>query len=77
MKMSWDVLGFPGVIRLIVSVDTGKRQFTDKTVHRQGFWRQFTDGIEDSTPTLLKTVHRHFCFMAMGLRLINIMDNYE
>ena len=34
------------------------RQFTDKTVHRHWFWRQFTDKIEDSSPTLLKTVHR-------------------
>ena len=33
------------------------RQFTDKTVHRHGFLRQFTDRIEDSSPTLLKTVH--------------------
>ena len=30
------------------------RQFTD----RHGFWRQFTNRTEDSSPTLLKTVHR-------------------
>ena len=34
------------------------RQFTDKTVHRHVFWRQFTDKIGDSSPTDLKTVHR-------------------
>ena len=31
----------------------GIRQFTDKTVHRHGFWRKFTDRIEDSSPALL------------------------
>ena len=36
------------------------RQFTDKTVHRQGFWRQFTDRIEDSSLTFLKTVRQNF-----------------
>ena len=37
----------------------GTRQFTDKTIHRHGFLRQFTDRFEDSSPTLLKTVRRH------------------
>ena len=36
----------------------GPRQFTDKTVHRHVYWRQFTDKIRDSSPTDLKTVHR-------------------
>ena len=36
----------------------GDREFTDKTVHRHVFWRQFTDKIGDSSPTYLKTVHR-------------------
>ena len=34
------------------------RQFTDRTIHWHWFWRQFTDKIEDSSPMLLKTVHR-------------------
>ena len=41
-------------------VTTGTRQFTDKTIHRHSFWRQFTDRFEDSSPTVLKTVRRHF-----------------
>ena len=40
----------------------GTRQFTDKTVHRHRFWRQFADKIEDSSATILKTVHQHYCF---------------
>ena len=30
------------------------RQFIDKTTHRHGFWRQFTDTIEDNSSTLFK-----------------------
>ena len=39
----------------------GKRQFTDKTVRRHNFSRQFPDRIGDNSPTILETVHRHFC----------------
>ena len=38
------------------------RQFTDKTVHQHAFWRQFTDRIEDSSPTELKTVLRQIIY---------------
>ena len=38
------------------------RQFTDKTVHRDAFWRQYIDIIEDSSPTELKTVHRQILY---------------
>ena len=30
------------------------RQFIDKTTHRIGFWRQFTDTIEDISSTLFE-----------------------
>ena len=47
-------------LAILNRTNPGTRQFTDKTIHRHGFWRQFTDRFEDSSPTLLKTVHRHF-----------------
>ena len=53
------------------------RQFTDKTIHRHGFWRQFTDSFEDSSPTLLKTVHRHFFYHVIDIWLENIIDYCE
>ena len=46
----------------VTAEDTESRQFTDKTVHRHAFWRQFTDRIEDSSPTELKTVHRQILY---------------
>ena len=53
-----------------------------KTVHRQDnsptrFWRQFADRIEDSSPTLLMTVHRHICIMLIDIWLKNIIDCYK
>ena len=51
----------------------GTRQFTDKTIHRHDFWRQFTDRFEDSSPTLLKTVHRHFFYHVNDIWLENII----
>ena len=30
------------------------RQFIDKTTHRHGFWRQFTDTTEDNSSTLFE-----------------------
>ena len=35
----------------------GTRQFTDKTVRRHNFSRQFPDRIGDNSPTTLETVH--------------------
>ena len=32
----------------------GTRQFIDKTTHRHGFWRHFTDTIEDNSSTLFE-----------------------
>ena len=32
----------------------GTRQFIDKTTHQHGFWRQFTDTIEDNSSTLFE-----------------------
>ena len=52
------------------------RQFTDKTVHRQGFWRQFTDRIEDSSPTLLKTVHRPNFVLYLYIREVEKKSPY-
>ena len=37
-----------------VHVDEESRQFPDKTVPRHGFWRQFPDRFEDSSPTLFE-----------------------
>ena len=54
----------------------GTRQFTDKTIHRHGFWRQFTDRFEDSSPTLLKTVHRHF-FITLLTYCEEILMSYD
>ena len=34
----------------------------NKTVLRHNFSRQFLDRLGDNSPTLLETVHRHFCF---------------
>ena len=46
------------ISRILFRVNVGgTRQFTGKTIHRQGFRRQFT--------TLLKTVHRHFFIMLL------------
>ena len=37
--------------------------------------RQFTDTVfEDSSPTLLKTVHRHFFYHVIDIWLENIID---
>ena len=35
-------------------VPLGTRLFIDKTTHRHGFWRQFTDTIEDNSSTLFE-----------------------
>ena len=51
---------------------SGTRQFTDKAIHRHGFWRQFTDRFEDSSSTLLKTVHRHFFYHVIDIWLENV-----
>ena len=57
--------------------ETGTRQFTDKTIHRHGFRRQFTDTFEDSSPTLLQTVHQHMFYVNMTSMVENITVNYE
>ena len=38
----------------ITPLQKGTRQFIDKTTHRHGFWRQFTDTIEDNSSTLFE-----------------------
>ena len=64
-----------------LSLERGTRQFTDKTVHWHGFWRQFLDRIEDSSPTHLKTVHHIYgptpSWHSIDLWLINKISNYE
>ena len=58
-------------------VEMETRQFTDKTIHRRVFWRQFTDRFEDSSPTLMKTVHRQFFYHVIDIWLENITDYCE
>ena len=40
--------------RPVTVLDKATRQFIDKTTHRHGFWRQFTDTIEDNSSTLFE-----------------------
>ena len=46
----------------------GCGHFTDKTVHRHAFRRQFTARIDDSSLTDLKTVQRQILYCIMDYR---------
>ena len=49
----------------------------NKTVHLQDNSRFFGDRFEDSSLTLLKTVHRHFFYHVIDIWLENIIDYCE
>ena len=77
MSLRNDIVSLWGYLgKIKTELQAESRQFTDKTVHRHTFWRQFTDRIEDSSPTELKTgarqfVENHFADTTIGrIRLL-------
>ena len=48
----------------------GTRQFIDKTTHREGFWRQFIDTIEDNPSTLFEDNSSTHYYLAIIPKLI-------